>query len=344
MTMKYGSYKIAALLVVLCAILTLSFERISTRSPSRGETPGLPAPSSSEVPRPEIATAPALATANAPARGHAPAASSYYSLRGAEKSQSLVTELGSAKDWRVFALNARSRPGEGGYFYAMYVTNLCSRKIVNMPDLGRDAISTAVRKTSTVTSTMTAMIERFSARCASFSAGEASELYQMIKQISSDQRDPVVNAASNLSVALSLRDRDRAKASLSELLDRGDPLPLYKDAVLLRVLSFGTANSASGETWLDGKSYVRSSAEEFSTLMLAIDLAACGGEVHCEVDESMMLGCIGGQYCTSSREDYLRHQYISQGGMAEQSFARAVALSARIREIIANRQVEALMR
>jgi hypothetical protein len=57
-----------------------------------------------------------------------------------------------------------------------------------------------------------------------------------------------------------------------------------------------------------------------------------------------MLGCLGGQFCTDNREDYLRQQYIKQGGMSEEQFKQAIALSTRIREVVANRQVDALVR
>lgn len=325
-------YKTAALLIVLGAILTLSYERKSLPTNGRTEAQGLPGAPASEMPQP------------VPRAVAVPESSVTSPNVALAKTHNLVTELASAKDWRVFALSARSRPGEGGYFYAMYVSNLCSRGIVNMPELNRDTIDRAVRNTGTVTSTLLAMIDSFSARCASFAPGEASDLYSNIKQASNDNRDPIIMAIDHLSMALKLRDREMAKASLRELLEIGDPLPLYKDAMLLRVLRLNSNTNTTDEIWLDGKAYSSSNVEELSVLTLALDAAACGGKALCEVDEYMMLGCIGGQYCTSSREDYLRHKFISQGGMTEKNFSRSIALSSRIQEVISTRRVDSLIR
>jgi hypothetical protein len=256
----------------------------------------------------------------------------------------LVAEFKEARDWRAFAIAARSRPEEGGYFYAMYVSDLCGRGIASRSDLAGAAISTVVGKTGTVSPAMLRMIDKFRNRCASFSLDEASDMYLSTKDAAADGRDPIVNAVRGVSIALTKKDPQFVKEALRVLMSLDDPLAPYKDELLLRVMSKSTEVKTGGDLWFDGALYGIDDPDKRSTLLLAVSLAACSTSAPCELDDQMMLGCIGGQICTDSREDYLRQQYVNQGGMSQELYAQAVGLSNRISHVIASRQVEALVR
>ncbi len=256
----------------------------------------------------------------------------------------LVADFKASKDWRAFAMSARSRPEEGGYFYAMYVANLCGTGVASMPHLARESISNRVAETGTVNSAQIVMTEKFMSRCASFARNEAADLYRDTKQASADNRDPILNALGRVAAALSTKDAQLIRPALAELLALGDPLAPYKDDLLVRVTSRSTEVKNPGDVWFDGNMYGIDDLNRFSTFRLALSLAACSAQEPCEMDLHMMLACLGGQNCAQSREEYLRQQYVNQGSMTEEQYAHAVSLSSRIRQVVANREVEALVR
>lgn len=257
-------------------------------------------------------------------------------------SAKLVAELQAAKDWRAFALAARSRPAEGGYFYAMHVANICAMPAVAMPSLSREAIERAVAKTGTVSPTLLSMVDRLIQRCTSFAPGEAGELYHAVQQQTGDHRDPLINAIRTAAAALSAGDPRESKEALRSLLALDDPLVPYKDQLLVRVMSKATG-TGKGDMWFDGRLYAADDGPALSALRTAIELAACSDSAPCEVDVLQVLGCIGGQFCTDDREAYLRNQYVETGASLE-VYAQAVALSSRIREAVTRRQVERFFR
>lgn len=258
-------------------------------------------------------------------------------------STKLLAELMTAKDWRAFALSAQSRPEEGGYFYAMYVANVCGMGVAAMHHLAGKAVSDTVAKSSTVSATQMSMMDKLLSQCASFAPNEASDIFQSTKSASADNRDPIVNALVSLSAALAKKDAQLTKEALRALLELGDPVAPYKDELLVRVMSRSKEAGKPGDLWFDGTLYGIDDPDKVSALRLAISLAACRGQVPCDIDTDVMLGCLGGQICIGTPDDYLRQQYVKQGGMTEEQYAQAVALSARIRQVVTSVAVEALL-
>lgn len=273
------------------------------------------------------------------------ASSQFGPPRAARSSPSikLLAELVTAKDWRAFALSARSRPDEGGYFYAMHVANVCGMGVAAMPQLAGKAVSDTVAKSSTVSATQMSMVDKLMSRCASFAPNEAADIFQSTKSASTDNRDPIVNALVSLSTALAKKDAQLSKEALRALLELGDPVAPYKDELLVRVMSRSKETGKPGDLWFDGTLYGIDDPDKVSALRLAISLAACRGQIPCDIDTDLMLACLGGQICVGTPDDYLHQRYVKQGGMTEEQYAHAVALSTRIRQVVTSVAVEALI-
>jgi hypothetical protein len=267
---------------------------------------------------------------------------SIQEVRSSARSSKLVAEFRSSKDWRAFALAAKSRPEEGGYFYAMYASNLCGMGVARMPQMAQQAVASTVAATGTVAPKVMELSERLLARCASFAEGEAASIYRETKESAANDRDPIVTARRKVSAALGESNTELVKETFGSLFMLDDPLAPYTDALLLRAMSKSAGRA--GETWFDGTVYGADDPTKLSSLRLATDLAGCTGDLPCELDTQMMLGCLGGQFCTDDREDYLRQQYVRRGGMSKAQFAEALALSNRIRRAVGSGQVEAFVR
>ncbi|WP_048438655.1 hypothetical protein [Caenimonas sp. SL110] len=255
-------------------------------------------------------------------------------------SSKLVAELRSARDWRAFALNARTRPEEGGYFYAMYVSNICGMPIASMPEEAQAANAQAVAKHGTISTVRMELAAKLSGRCSSFSADEASSLYDETRRASENGRDPLMAATRKLRGALNASSDEKQEA-LKSLLALDDPLALFDGNLLMLVMA--RSAETKGELWFNGTSY-GSDPVKYSTLQVAMAVAGCSSQAPCEVDTHMMLACLGGQFCTDSREDYLRNQFTAQGGMTEAQYAEGLNLAAQMTRAISNKQVSAFVR
>ena len=258
-------------------------------------------------------------------------------------SSKLAAELAASKDWRAFALAARSRPQEGGYFYAMYVSNLCSMGLAQMPEAPREAIASRVARTGTISAHMIELTERFTSRCASFASEEASSMYRETKGLAADNKDPLIAAKREALNAMKGGDKQQTREALRNLFALGDSLASFDDVLILRGMS-KSAGGQLGDMWFDGTLYGADDPVKISSVRLAVDLAACSSEAPCDLDTHVMLACMGGQFCADSRTDLLRHQYVTEGGMTEAQFAAAVALSARIRQAVDSGRVETFVR
>ena len=258
-------------------------------------------------------------------------------------SAKLAAEFKAATDWRAFALNARQRPEEGGYFYAIFVLNLCGMDAAAMPELASDAVAAAVAKTGTVTPAALKLTERFSTRCASFVSKEASSLNAEIKTSTSDKRDPLVNATQGLAAAAKGSDPKAIKDALQTLLSLNDPTAPYSSHLLERVMRKSSDAGRRG-IWFDGYFYAEDDFIAIANMQIALHLAPCLGDVPCDLDTAMMISCLGGNSCADTPEQYLKQVYVEQGGMTEAQFSQGVALGGRLRQVVVNQEVRAFIR
>lgn len=316
--------------VILCSAIFLVHDH--KKSPNQTHSETLP----SVVPTLQgAAPIPTLAVGSTPQeRTSSPTGNPSWKLLG---------ELQRAKDWRAFALSAKSRPEEGGYFYAMYVTNLCGMKVATIQELARDAISTSIARTGTVSPTMIAMTETFMRRCASFAPNEAEEISQNLRTSASDQQDPITRPRQGLIAALKQKNRQSQRAALDALLALGDHLAIFKDQLLALVMSASPQAKQASALWFAGRLYGPDDTDSLSIMNLALTMASCVDGAPCELDNDMMLACLGGQFCVDDRQAHLRHRYLVEAGLSNEGFEQAVSLSQRIREAIDRRQVDAFI-
>ena len=290
-----------------------------------------------------LRSAEVAAVTPAPAQRTQEKASLVAQPRVSARSSKLVAELAASKDWRAFAFAARSRPEEGGYFYAMYVSSLCGMGVAQMPELPRDVIATTVAKTGTISAHAIELTERLMSRCASFAPEEASSMYLETKGLAADNKDPLVAGHHAASTALKGSDKQLTREALRNVFALGDSLASYSELLLLRAMT-KSAGGRWGEMWFDGTLYGADDPVTLSSVRLALDLAACSSLAPCDVDTQMIYGCIGGGFCTDSRTDLLRQRYVTEAGMTEAQFAEAAALGARIRQAVDDGRAEAFVR
>jgi hypothetical protein len=219
----------------------------------------------------------------------------------------MVEDFKAAKDWRAFAINARDRPAEGGYFYAMYVSNICSIGAVSRPDLARNAIANTVARTGTLDAATAEATGRLTTLCGSFSGDEASSLYRDVRQASADSRDPVVNARRNVLAAMNANDSASLRDAARDLFMLRDPLAPFTGELLGMLISKAAGPKASA-MWFDGQSFEIEDRMQSSILRLAVDISSCAENVPCDLDTRMVMGCLGNQFCTDKRVDYWKHE------------------------------------
>jgi hypothetical protein len=227
----------------------------------------------------------------------------------------------------------------------MLVTNWCSMGVTRLPHLSREAVAAEIAKTGTVTPVRIEMAERLMARCSSFANDEASAMYKEIRDLSADNRDPLVTARRTVRNALKEGNPGATTEALQTVLATGDPMAPYSDMLLTLVMRKSARENGTGSLWFDNVSYSSDDPIKRAVIEAAVASAGCAIDVPlCDVDIHMSLACLGGQYCTDRREDFLRHRYVQDAGLAEVHFAEALALSARIRQAVADKRVGAFVR
>ncbi|MES2633557.1 MAG: hypothetical protein V4669_11330 [Pseudomonadota bacterium] len=326
----------AAGVVVVFVAIAAFYSTYAGNKPSLTPT-NPPPPATAQLPGrivPENQSVPALAATQ-------PSATT--ALVSGAPSVKLLAELRESKDWRAFALSARSRPEEGGRFYAMYVTNYCGMGIAGMPEVAREAIANRVATTGTVTPPALEMTNKLSAYCAAFSSSEeATDLFKSVKDAAADNRDPLVAATKRASAALDAKSEAEATSAFKQLFALGDPVAPYFNQMLNRAMRMSAKTDNREDLWFDGKLY--SDVTQRTMLGLAVVAASCSAQAPCEIDIQMMLGCLGGQFCTDSRQDYLRHLYVVPNGLTDAQFAEGLTLAGRVQTRVAERRADAFLR
>lgn len=255
----------------------------------------------------------------------------------------MQADFESATDWRAFAFAARSRPAEGGYFYAMRAADLCGRDMAALQKIGRDNLSREISSTGTAEGKRLQLLDRFEARCASFSPGEASALYKEVREQARDGKDPLLGARQHVLDATKGSDVAAVKAAASEILGLRDGTVLSQDQLLVRLMSYGSKKGAEASYWFAGQEYAQSNPTQSAELMMAVELAACQVSSTCSLNEQIVATCITNTGCQVEPAKYLRTAYLAGGG-TEESFNRALTLAGQMHAAIASRSVESFVR
>jgi hypothetical protein len=250
----------------------------------------------------------------------------------------------ASRDWRSFALTAMSRPKEGGYFYASYVTGLCSRDVSALRDAANRAVSVSVASKGTVSTNMLQAVDRMVAACASFVPGEATDLHTTVKTTSANGQDPLVVATKAVTTALASGDRDNLRAAVSSLLATGDPLATSDAGILNRVMAANVGSDRKeGHLWFNGKVYGPDDTREYTAVLLASQVATCQQDAPCALDDQLVLACVGGGNCSTDHMEYVRDQ-IALAGTDAPTFERVASIAQRMRMALASGDVTAFVR
>ena len=256
----------------------------------------------------------------------------------------LRQELLASRDWRAFAISAMARPQEGGYFYALYATNLCGRDTNALRDAAANAVGTAVASKGTVSAETLAAVDRIVAACASFASGEARELRASVKAMAKDGQDPLVAANLAVEKALAAGDRDVLRNAVGLLFATGDPLAVSSGNVLNRVMASNSgADRKDGQLWFNGKAFGTEDGREYSAVLLAAQMAVCQQDAPCALDDQLSIACVSGGDCTAGRLGYIKSQ-LDLAGADAPTFERVSSLAGAMRAALASGNVGAFIR
>lgn len=327
-----GIAAVAALAAALALLVRPPAEQAvrAPREPSLQSSPFGPAPASQQAPAPEAAAA--AATSPPPPPALPPAVSAR-----------LQAELFQARDWRVFVLAAKQRPEEGGYYYAKYIANLCGGNRRALQAKAQESVADAVRTAGTVEPERLKVVEDLASRCASFIPGEAAQIWKELASKEADGRDPLVLAERRvLKLLAPSSDPAMHREAATVLLANQDPLLWSQRQLLTHLMSEDPQARKAGGLFFEGKTYT---AEDDAApdLAMAAWLTACGENVRCALDDIMVARCIAGHECAGNARDYLRLDYLANGGTAD-GYARILALEQRIRAAVLARSVASFVR
>ena len=332
-----SKYRVLAGLAGICAVVIgvvlvgsrTEPERTGVRIAPSGETPDLPSLNLSDH-----RTLPKRITLPNPAGSPSP---------NLAPSAALQSELKSARDWRAFALAAKSRPQEGGYFYARYAANQCGRQMHAIKAMAERSAARKLNSTATLGTAELQSIEVLSTRCASFSEGESSALWAEMRAKESDSLDPLMNAERQFRQALDSGRRELLRDATATLLRLDDPLLLSEKGLLGFVMAADPEGRRTGTKWFGGKLTTINDESDYSELLYATVLGVCRDNSVCGFDDLMQVACAGGGDCTTDRRTYISNEYLSNGGTAA-GLDRILTLASRIRAAIASGSVEAFLR
>jgi hypothetical protein len=266
------------------------------------------------------------------------------SMNGKQNAAASIAELHrefeAAVDWRVFAHAARSRPESGGYFYAMRAAEICSRNIGLLDSLGRESLTREIQVRGTTSNRRMELVERLRSRCSGFSDGEAWSFYTQTKDMTRDQKDPLVVARDRVVKAATSRDSAAVRSAALELLSLGDKTAAIQDLLLIRLMRFHPTDAKSSSFWFAGEEVPDDRIGDFQ---LAYDLVVCERGKPCESNELLALSCISPSGCETDPVKYYREQYVAAGG-SEQGFDQVLTLSDRMRSAFEGGSVDSFLR
>lgn len=325
---------VIALLAIVIAGYTFFLHSSSDHTPvvahAPGSTDGAPAYASKGLP--------------APRTGVVPAASSLQSLPAAGLTARLREQMSAAQDLRAFALSAKNRPGEGGYFYARYVANICGRDFTAIGALGAQAIAEKIRTTGTVSTEHLLNADDLPRRCAAFVADEATQIVQEMRSKEATGRDPLLAAERHAFDAFKSRDSQALRTAFEQLARINDPL-LWTQHGLYNFIVSGDpeARKETGGFYFDGKVYTPAEESAYAETRLALDLGFCHENEPCELDFVSRIVCSSAGNCASDRYAFLKAQYLANGG-DEAGWSRVLVLEKRVRAGVAAGAVSMFVR
>ncbi len=306
--------------------------------------PDTPIATARLLPRPtvQVASAARVVSSNAVQANVAPPPSMPAS--SAAVSSRLRAAMAVSTDWRQFALEAMTRPGEGGYFYARHVASICARGfnafVQHVQDGGRRLVAAG----STVSSRQLQEIDRATSICSGFDPVEAAGLVDAIDRQSVDRQDPLMNGADAARTAIANGDRASLANAVQQVLGVRDPLLLSDNGLLAAVMASDPDASAVRGWAFDGKVYSVADPRGYADFKTALDLASCDAGSPCGMDMLVLGTCVGSPQCPDDAHDYARSRYVSSGRATDVQFSNVTSIETRIRQALKDGNVAAFVR
>ncbi|MDQ6683749.1 MAG: hypothetical protein M3Z16_01365 [Pseudomonadota bacterium] len=260
----------------------------------------------------------------------------------------LHQQLSVAKDWRRFALDAMTRPSEGGYLYARYVVRQCEQTLHQgalARELSQAAARDVVASSSTVSAQQLAKMSDIASACEAFAPGEAASLLEALRGKEATGADPLLQAVKAVDSALASSNRDAIRSAAQVLLQTRDPLALSEGSALARVLASDAEASQASGMYFDGVVYsaTGNDTRALEKLSLAVQLALCDAGQICEMGNLMRMSCVVEGACTNDPRAWAREE-AARSGLSEADFSAVTSLEARIRQALAGSETRAFVR
>lgn len=289
------------------------------------------------------------ARATMPDAANAPHAAVAASAAGtptapAGPSRELQAAFLKASDWRAFVMDAMKRPGEGGYFYAAHAMNYCGRDLAYARGAAQKAVAGEIADTGTMDPRVAQQRERMLASCAAFAEGEVAQLSRDLKARAESERSDPLYAADRGSIPVIQRaSRDDVRAMAARLLELDDPLLLSGRHLLYGIATADAEARSKSGLIFDGQLITVAQEPEYTKAAYALQLGACKPNAPCAADDEIRFACTLGRYCPADREADVRHR-LSLIGVDDAGFAQVLAMAARVRRAVEERNVAFFVR
>jgi hypothetical protein len=266
----------------------------------------------------------------ATAQSHAPHSTGAASRR-------LLQEYATTDNLRAFALQARTRPSEGGLFYANYIANICGRDYATIAQRGHAAVSKQIQATGTIPSWQLAKIADLSHRCSGFIAGEPEALFNELKR-APVRSDPLFAAEQDLRAAARSGRRDQIQTAMARAMEIDDPF-LWTSQRLWDVVAQSDAEAKKSlGFYVGGVVYSEKDGLKHLEAHTALELGFCKPDLPCALDDELRILCATGGACSQDRDAQAKTFYLDNGG-SEEGWKNVLTLIGRVRTALANRNV-----
>lgn len=268
---------------------------------------------------------------------HTSAQSQQFKMPRERPSQSLLTEYATSNNLRGFALQAITRPGEGGVFYAKHAANICGRDYAAVTRAGAAALDRQIRSAGTVPGYQLAMMEDLPRRCAGFVPGETSAFLADLKRFPLAE-DPLLAAEEDVRDAARSGRPEAIRAAVLRAMVLDDPLLWTENRLYDAVAQSDPEARKVFGFYLNGVVYSEKDGLQHLEASTALDLGFCKPDLPCGLDDELRIVCATGGECAPDREAKARAFLLANGG-APEGWQRVIALAEQVRSAIANRNV-----
>jgi hypothetical protein len=254
----------------------------------------------------------------------------------------LNQEYAAAADLRAFAMQAKTRPSEGGVFYARYAVDICGRDFAVIQRLGAAAMAKEIRATGTVASYRMTLGGSIVNRCAGFVPGEADALYRELAAAPASH-DPLVAADKEMLAAFHSRNPGLIRAAVTGLIAIDDPLLWTHHGLFALVAQSDPEARKESGVFFGGVVYTSEPDGKLLEANSALELAFCRPGTACAKDDDLRLMCAAGGACAPDLQTRQMNFYMANGG-TEEGWKLVLSMTQQIRDALASKNVAFFVR